>query len=156
MDSKSINHFRYLPRESVELKSLLCTQLIRRCIHRNFQMNRLSTSGDIDPGRRIRDGSGRNTSEVTGTWKQYSDRKISGFFPVHSDHFPVLSRQELVGNHRKKSGNFPAGILLPCSDDFRCIPAVFIVFSASFLQVPSGSGHQNLRPGKDQKSFFII
>ena len=68
-------------------------------------------------------------------------------FPVHSDHFPVLSRQKLVGNHQKKSGNFPAGILLPCSADFRCIPAGSSVFSVSFLQVPSGSDHRNLRPG---------
>ena len=101
----------------------------------------------MDPGQRIRDSSGRNTPEVTGTWKQYSGRKISGFFPVNSDHFPVLSRQKLVGNNRKKSGNFPAGTLLPCSDDFRCIPAGSSVFSVSFLQVPSGSGHRNLRPG---------
>ena len=108
-----------------------------------FQKNVL----EIFPGQRIRDGSGRNTPEVIGTWKQYSGRKMSGFSPVHLDHFLVLYRQELVGNHRKKSGNFPAGILLPCFDDFRCIPAGSSVFSISFLQVPSGSGHRNLRPG---------
>ena len=56
-------------------------------------------------------------------------------------------RQELVGNHRKKSGIFPAGILLPCFGDFRCIPAGSSVFTISFLQVPWGSGHRNLRPG---------
>jgi hypothetical protein len=32
-------------------------------------------------------------------------------------------RQELVGNHRKKSEKFPVGILLPRSGDFRCFPA---------------------------------
>ena len=38
-----------IPRaESVELKNFLCAQLIGRHIHRNFQMNRLSTSGDIE------------------------------------------------------------------------------------------------------------
>ena len=38
-----------IPRaELVELKNFLRTQLIARCIHRNFQMNRLSTSGDIE------------------------------------------------------------------------------------------------------------
>ena len=58
------------------------------------------------PGQRVRDNSGRNTPEVTGSWKQYSGRKISGFFWVHSDHFPVLSHQKLVGNHRKKSRIF--------------------------------------------------
>ena len=61
-------------------------------------------SEETTPGQRIRDGSDRNTPEVIGTWKQYSSRKISGFFPVHSNHFPVLSRQKLVGNHRKFSG----------------------------------------------------
>ena len=99
------------------------------------------------PGQRILNSSGRNTPEVAGTWKQYSGRKISGFFPVHSDHFPVLSRQKLVENQLKKSGNFPAGILLSCSNDFRCIPSGSSVFSVSFLQVPSGSGHRNLRLG---------
>ena len=48
----------------------------------------------------------RFRQEYTGTWKQYSGRKIFGFFPVHSDHFPALSRQKLVRNHRKKSGIF--------------------------------------------------
>ena len=71
---------------------------------------------------------------------------------MHSVYFPVLSRQELVGNHRKKSGNFPAGILPSCSDDFRCIPAGSGVFFVSFLQVPSGSGHRNLRPGLVESS----
>ena len=47
-------------------------------------------------------------------------------FRIFSDAFRSLScafRQELVANHREKSGNFPAGMLLPCSGDFRCIPA---------------------------------
>jgi hypothetical protein len=39
-----------------------------------------------------------------------------------------------AGTHRKKSRQFPAGILLPCSSDFRCFPA--------------GSGDRNLRPGQ--------
>ena len=34
--------------ESIELKIFLCTQLIGRRIYRNFQMNRPSTSGDIE------------------------------------------------------------------------------------------------------------
>ena len=46
--------------------------------------------------------------------------------------FSGAFRQELVGN-------FPAGILLPCSDDFRCIRAGSWVFSIFFLQVPSES-----------------
>ena len=53
-------------------------------------------------GQRIRDGSGRNTPKVTGTWKQYSARKISGVFRSLS----CVLRQEPVGNHRKKFRKF--------------------------------------------------
>ena len=102
-------------------------------------------------GQRVWDDSRRNTPEVTGTWKQYSCRKISGAFQSLS----CTCRQKLVGNHRKKSGNFPAGILLPCSGDFRCIPAGSSVFSISFLQVHSGSSHRNLRPGMPSKNFLL-
>ena len=44
-----------------------------------------------DPGRKIRAGSGRKAPEVTGTWKQYSNRKIFGFFPMISDRFLLES-----------------------------------------------------------------
>jgi hypothetical protein len=54
-------------------------------------------------------GSYKKIPEIAGIWKQYSGRKLSGFFPVDSCAF----RQELAGNHRKKSEKFPAGILLP-------------------------------------------
>ena len=43
------------------------------------------------PGRKIRAGSGRKAPEVTGTWKQYSNRKIFGFFPMISDRFLLES-----------------------------------------------------------------
>ena len=102
MDSKSINHFGYLPRESVELKSLLCTQLIGRCIHRNFQMNRLSTSGDIDSGRRIRDGSGRNTPEVTEHGSSIPTGKFLDFFrciPITFLRFPARNWSEIIGKN---------------------------------------------------------
>jgi hypothetical protein len=36
-------------------------------------------------------GSFRKTPEIAGTWKQYSDRKLPGFFPVDSCQLPVLS-----------------------------------------------------------------
>jgi hypothetical protein len=42
--------------------------------------------------------------EIAGTWKQYSDRKLSGFFPVDSCQFPVLSgrnRSEIIGKNPK-------------------------------------------------------
>jgi hypothetical protein len=54
-------------------------------------------------------GSCRKTPEIAGTWKQYSDRKFSGFFQTISCAF----RKELAGNHWKKSEKFQAGILLP-------------------------------------------
>ena len=46
---------------------------------------------DDNPGRKIRAGSGRKAPEVTGTWKQYSNRKIFGFFPMISDRFLLES-----------------------------------------------------------------
>jgi hypothetical protein len=44
--------------------------------------------------QKIRVGSGMNTPEIAGTWKQYSHQKIFGFFPMISDHFPP----ETTGN----------------------------------------------------------
>ncbi len=47
-------------------------------------------------------------------------------FRIFSDDFrpvPAGKRRKLTGIHRKKSGQFPVGILLPCSSDFRCFPA---------------------------------
>ena len=51
-------------------------------------------------------GSCRKAPEIAGTWKQYSERKFSDFFPVNSSQFPAVSsrnRPELSG---KKSENF--------------------------------------------------
>jgi len=39
------------------------------------------------PGQKLRAGSSRKASEITETWKQYSHRKIFGFFPMISDRF---------------------------------------------------------------------
>ncbi len=58
-------------------------------------------------------GSFRKTPEIAGTWRQYSDRKLSGFFPVDSCQFPVLSGRNQPEIIKKKWDNFPAGILLP-------------------------------------------
>jgi hypothetical protein len=52
-------------------------------------------------------GSRRILQESTGNsrkWKQYSDRKFVGFFPVDSSQFPVLSsrnRSEIIGKKPK-------------------------------------------------------
>ncbi len=65
----------------------------------------------------------RKTLEIAETWKQYSGRKLSEFFPVDSCQLPVVSFRnwpEIIG---KKSGTFPARKLLPCSSDFQCLPA---------------------------------
>jgi hypothetical protein len=51
-------------------------------------------------------GSCRKIPEIAGTWKQYSERKLSGFFLVYFCQILVLSG-------RKIFGFFPAGILLP-------------------------------------------
>jgi hypothetical protein len=49
-------------------------------------------------------GSSRKTPEIAGTWKQYSDRKLSGFFPLDSCQLPVLSDRngpEIIGKNPK-------------------------------------------------------
>jgi hypothetical protein len=49
-------------------------------------------------------GSCRKTPEIAGTWKQYSDRKLSRFFPVDIYPLPVLSgmnRPEIIGKNPK-------------------------------------------------------
>ncbi len=47
-------------------------------------------------------------------------------FRIFSDDFrlvPARKHRKLTGIHRKKYGQFPAGVLLPRSSDFRCFPA---------------------------------
>jgi hypothetical protein len=71
-------------------------------------------------------------------------------FRIFSDDFrsvPIGKHRKLIGIHRKKSGQFPVGILLPCSSDFRCFPAGSGDFPESFLQNLVGSGGRNHRPG---------
>jgi hypothetical protein len=61
--------------------------------------------------------------KLDGTRKQYFGRKFFGFFPGHFRAFPAGKNGKLVGSHRKKSEDFPVGILLPASIDYRCFPA---------------------------------
>ena len=74
-------------------------------------------------------GSCRNAPEVIGTWKQYSGRKISGFFPVISDQFLAGKHRKVIGMHRKKiqkiSGPNTASM-------FRCIPAGTVPYSLTW------------------------
>ena len=46
----------------------------------------------------------RKIPEIARTWKQYSNRKLTGFFPVDSSQLPVLSgrnRSEIIGKNPK-------------------------------------------------------
>jgi hypothetical protein len=65
----------------------------------------------------------KKTSEIAGTWKQYSDRNLPGF----SGGFLPTSRsfqQEPAENHWKKSEDIPPGILLPQNHRNYLEPAV--------------------------------
>lgn len=66
----------------------------------------------------------RKTREIPQKRKQYSGRKLSGFFSVDSWQLPVLSsknRSEIIG---KKSEKIPARILLPKFAGNQLDPAV--------------------------------
>jgi hypothetical protein len=52
----------------------------------------------------------RKTPEIAGTWKQYSGRKLCGFFRWIPANFLCF----LKGTGRKSSEKNPAGMLLPC------------------------------------------
>jgi hypothetical protein len=62
----------------------------------NFEVEWVSSSSEctlacMNPGRKLRAGSGRKAPEIAGTWKQYSHGKIFGFFPMISDRFLLES-----------------------------------------------------------------
>ncbi len=63
-------------------------------------------------------GSCRKTPEIAGTWKQYSDRKLSRFFPLDPFQLPVLSDRswpEIIG---KISARNTASTELPGTGSF--------------------------------------
>jgi hypothetical protein len=97
-----------------------------------------------DSGHRIRrDPSGKHQKSL-----EHGSSIPAGKFSLFSDDFrpiPVGKHRKLTGIHRKKSEQFPVGILLPCSSDFRCFPAGSGDFPASFLHDPAGSGGRNHR-----------
>jgi hypothetical protein len=73
-------------------------------------------------------------------WKQYSDRKFVGFFPVDSCQFPVLfgrNRPEIIGKNPK---NFRWKYCFH-------VPAI----SGAFLPEPA----RNFRPGSIERSNFL-
>jgi hypothetical protein len=88
------------------------------------------------PGQKVRNGSSRKTSEINGNMGAVFQPESLGFFPIG---FWLAFRffwPETLVNHRKKSENFPVGILLPYFIIFRRFPAVSSDFSASFHPVP--------------------
>jgi len=68
--------------------------------------------------------SGRKTSELDETWKQYSGWKFFGcFFLGDLRAFSAGKNGKLAGSHRKISEDFLIGILLPDPINFRCFLA---------------------------------
>jgi hypothetical protein len=107
---RSFNDFNTV-HDVANLKSLLETNNFKweevRTIIKMLKKNRLTIAHPTDPnttkedilnaiknrypGRKLRAGSGRKAPEIAGTWKQYSHRKIFGFFPMISDRFLLES-----------------------------------------------------------------
>ena len=76
--------------------------------------------------RNLQERDGKNGGSCRNTPEHGSSipaGKFPDFLPVVSDQFPGRKHRKVIGMHGEKSGNFPAGILLSCSGDFRCIPA---------------------------------
>ncbi len=95
-----------------------------------------------NPGPTNRPGNCRFRIIPVILWKQYSGRIFSDDFrPI-----PTGKHRKLEGIHRKKSGSFSAGILLPYSSDYRCFLSGYGDFPTSFLQDLAISGRRNLRP----------
>ncbi len=49
-----------------------------------YQMKIKNLHIELYPGEEVRFDSGRKTTDIAGTWKQYSDRKFYGLFPMIS------------------------------------------------------------------------
>jgi hypothetical protein len=73
-----------------------------------------------NPGRKLRAGSGRKAPEIAGTWKQYSHRKIFGFFPMISDRF----LPESTGNRQESTGKNPINFQSEYCFHFRRFPGL--------------------------------
>jgi hypothetical protein len=82
---------------------------------------------------------------------------------VNSDDFqsiPAGKHRNLIGIYRKKSGQFPVGVRLPCSSNFLWFPAGSSDFFASFLQDPVAGiidlGKPTLNLQEEKSGFFWI
>jgi len=70
-------------------------------------------------------GSFRTTPEIAGKWKQYSDRKLSGFFPVDSCQLPVLSG---------RNWQFPDRVVRPGIGSVSCISRYLLKIKTLLLK----------------------
>jgi hypothetical protein len=107
-------------------------------VHQSDTEQYMTYSRDITtgiyPGRSVRTGSGRNLTEITGSWKQYSDPEYRRIFPVTSAYLPSFFCGKTAGSHRKNQKTFRPGKLIPWSGDFRSFPAGYIDFPRRFRQ----------------------
>jgi hypothetical protein len=60
----------------------------------------------IFSGQSVRTGSSRKDPRINGTWKQYYERNLAGFFPVTSNEVPILFRRKTAESHRKNLERF--------------------------------------------------
>jgi hypothetical protein len=62
--------------------------------------------------------------------------------------FSAGKNGKLAGSHRKKSKDFPVGILLPCFIDFLCFPegtgSYFLIWAQIKNQITQGHHHEAL------------
>jgi len=96
----------------------------------------IATNIDYSPRSKM---TGRFRQETIGNRWNVEAVFPSENFRIFSDHFravPAGKRGKLTRIHRKKSGKFPVGVLLP-------LPAIFV----AFLQDPAGSSGRNFRHG---------
>jgi len=53
-------------------------------VHGGMLFNMSNEQFNRYPGQKLRASSGRKAPKIAGTWKQYSHRKLFGFFPTGS------------------------------------------------------------------------
>ncbi len=69
-------------------------------------------------------------------WKQYSNRKFAGFFPMNSSQFPAETGQKSSGNGRKISGgNTASGMNRNFAGSHQFLPYMFDPGSEEMLNV---------------------
>ena len=114
------------------------TSSIKKVRKNSFSSTQVEDSGHQIPkepaGKRLKKrwilheytGSHRNMEAV---FQPENFRIFSGDFRA----VPDGKHRKMIGMRRKKSGNFPAWILLSCSDDLWCIPAGTVPYSLTWV-----------------------